>query len=222
MNRAAKKLRGRIASQAATASRSWALTELMTRVVVIAFMLTDGVADPGVVYLLQHMRIQHWKPEKSEDEVASIVRDSFIATDIDEIAALCDEGSPLDPAAYAEAVRFVEEWRVVDWTVAQNKKGIALPSSMLLDQKERRRGALPAHARPPPWGSSMSASSRKRVSRLRERWHGRIATIRPRDVMTAEEMHQKALSVARFPLYGHVPPFMYSCCLLSCAVCELG
>ena len=53
VTREAKRAKQSISSKAASAARAWSLTESISRVALIAFMLADGVVGPGVAYRMQ-------------------------------------------------------------------------------------------------------------------------------------------------------------------------
>ena len=117
---------------------------------------------------------------------------AYAHADIDDVAALIDMDSPTDAAALSTAVNHVEQWRAVVWTKAQNRLGVAPSTAAVIDHFEERRARLSASVRPAAWGSSASATSRRRVSRWRRRWGGRIANIRVREEVPLEDMRDKA------------------------------
>ena len=186
-----KRARQRVASSGAAASRAWQLTGSLLRVVLIVHTLADGVVDPSVVFLTRKGREHHW-PDRSEEELADLVYTAYAHADIGDVVALIDMDNPTDEAALSTAVSYVEQWRVVVWTKAQNRLGVAPSTGAVIDQLEERRARLPASVRPTPWGSSTSATSRMRVSRWRRRWRGRIAKIRVREEVPVEDMREKA------------------------------
>ena len=69
---------------------------------------------------------------------------------------------------------------------------VAPPSAAVLDHFEERRVAIPEPFRPRPWGTSASGASRMRLTRWRRRWGGRIAKLRPREVVSLDDMQNKA------------------------------
>ena len=191
VGRSMKRARRRAASSGAAASRAWELAGSLLHVVLIVHTLADGVVDPSVVFLKRKGREHHWA-DRSEEELADLVYTAYAHADIDDIVALIDMDNPTDEAALSAAVSYVEQWRVVVWTQAQNRLGVAPSTGAVIDQFEERRASLPASVRPTPWGSSASATSRRRVSRWRRRWHGRIAKLRVREEVPVEVMREKA------------------------------
>ena len=157
----------------------------------ICFSLAEGIPDPAVVFLSQTGRQRGWAP-KADDELALMVYDAYLAADTDDIIALCDFDSPRDSPALASAVGIVEQWRCATWAKPQNKKGVASPSAAVLDHFEERRVAIPEPVRPRPWGTSASGASRMRLTRWRHRWGGRIAKLRPREIVPLDVMQSKA------------------------------
>lgn len=106
----------------------WRLTAAMWRVVVKCFCLADGVADPAIGYLRHQGRMRHW-PEKSDEELRTIVLDATLGATRDELIALCDMGSASDEQANSIAVRLVEEWRLSECVRAANLEGVAPSTS---------------------------------------------------------------------------------------------
>ena len=187
----ARRMRASAKCKASASAREWLLTESMVRVVTIIYMLTEGVPDPGVVFLKQQGLVHHWSA-KTDDELEAIVVNAFIVADRDDITALCDMDTPRDAASLATAVRFVEEWRVVAWSVTSNRKGVTPLTSSTLDHFEQRRMELPELVRPDPWGTTASGVSRKKATRWRKRWGGRFARLSTREVVPVADMRQKA------------------------------
>ena len=191
LGRSMKRARQRSASSRAAASRAWELGGNLLRVVLIAHTLADGVVDPSVVFLTRKGREHHW-PDRSEEDLADMIYTAYAHADIGDVAALIDMDNPTDAAALSTAVDHVEQWRAVVWTKAQNRLGVAPSTAAVIDHFEERRARLSASVRPAAWGSSASATSRRRVSRWRHRWCGRIANIRVREEVPLEDMREKA------------------------------
>jgi hypothetical protein len=123
---------------------------------------------------------------------ATMVDDAFLAAEEGEVIAMCSLSEPLDAAALSLAVRWVEQWRVVAWCKVQNARGVAPDTGALLAQFECGRRSWPFDVRPPPWGLSAAGGARKRVVRLRRRWGGRVAMLRPREDVPLESLRAKA------------------------------
>lgn len=75
--------------------------------------------------------------------------------------------------------------------------GVPPSSSAVLCYLEERRIASPHRARLPSWGVAGSPAGRKTVLRLRERWGGRVACLRPHAVVPVAEMQAKATTSER-------------------------
>jgi hypothetical protein len=126
--------------------------------------------------------------------------DVVLATDSAYIGSLICFDTPHDPqveAARSRAARLAEEWRAAQWVIAQNRKGVTPSSSAVLCYLEERRIASPHRARLPSWGVAGSPAGRKTVLRLRERWGGRVACLRPHAVVPVAEMQAKATTSER-------------------------
>ena len=192
MQSEAKRLKKNAARTAAAAARQWSLTERMVRVVLMCTLLADGVPDPGVVFLRGQGRRRPTWPYKSDEELAIMVLDRFLTTDVAGVISMCDQATTPDSGALVESTRLVEEWRVSAWAAAANHKGASLATSSVFDEFERRRAALPEELRPPCWGSSSSGASRKKATRWRARFGGRMGVLRPTEIVPADEMKRKA------------------------------
>lgn len=199
VGREAKRKRWSLRQSAAAAERAWALAGSLLNTVLIICFLADGVVDPAVVFLAGAGRERHW-PAKDEEELARIVNAAFMAADVLGIASLCSTDDPSDANAMRVATDVVLQWRTVAWATEQNRKGVAPGASAMLSHAERVRAALPEGVRPRPWGVPTAAGARKRLTRLRRRWHGRLATLRAREVVPLEEMKDKAS-----PRFTHRP-----------------
>jgi hypothetical protein len=194
LGRDTKRAKRQAASTTAAASRAWVLKESVLRVVLIVQTLANGVVDPAVAFLMRKGRECHW-PERSKEEIEDLVYATYASADVDAMAAMIDASAPTDAAALSIAVDCVEQWRVVLWAKAQNRIGVAPGTGAVLDELERRAARHPADVRPPPWGSSSSPTSRKRLSRWRRRWGGRLSKIRVREEIPLADMRSKAVRV---------------------------
>ena len=123
---------------------------------------------------------------------AALVVDAFLEADEDELIALCHFEAPLDAVALSRAQPWIDQWRLVTWCRAQNEKGVAPSTGAVLAQLESGRWEWPAAFRPPPWGPSAEVLQRRRVSRLRRRWGGRIVRLRYRDDTPLPALRGKA------------------------------
>ena len=188
------------ARQARAAAKAWQLTEHMRRVVLIAQHYAL-VLEPSVVYLKQQGRQRGW-PVQSDEDLANMVGDMVLAADVTELGALISMEVPLDGAALKDAMKAVEEWRLAAWVQEQNRKGVTPSTRAVLEQFERRRGGLPEAAQPSSMGVCSDAGARKRASRWRRSWGGRLAALPVRDVIPVAEMREKAPAARRGALVG--------------------
>ena len=178
-------------SRAASAERVWKLVGAVLKTVLIIHKLAGGAVDPSVVFLTRKGRERGW-PDRTDEELANLVHAAYAAADMGEVAALADMDNSTDAPALSMAVDYVEQWRVAVWARAQNRLGIAPGGSDVLRHADQRRSRLPVPARPSPWGSNESAASRKRLSRWRGRWGGRVGKLRVREEVPLADMREKA------------------------------
>ena len=125
-----KRAQAKARAKAKAQARVWDLGVALARVAVLIYWLADGVPDPAVVYLRQRGRQHHW-PEKSDEELEDLLEQVFDRMPDAEILALADAESPLDEAALKAASRYGLQWRLRLWTLAQNRKGVAVPAAWL-------------------------------------------------------------------------------------------
>ena len=189
--RETKRLKKNAGRRTKTVARQWVLTDSMVCVTVMCTVLADGEPDPGVVFLRAQGRQQRW-PEKSDSDLAILVLDQFLASDVADLASLCDPETTPDADALARSTRLVEDWRVSVWTTTGNRKGVTPSTSSVIDEFERRRALLPEEQRPPCWGISSRGASRKKATRWRARFGGRMGVLRPSEDVPVEEMREKA------------------------------
>lgn len=189
-----KRARRREVDRRAAAAREWSLTESLLHTVLIMYVLADNAVEPSIVFLRQRARQRHW-PERSDEDIGSLVEDAFLAADVDALASLSDLDNPSDSAALAAALDYVEQWRVQAWTEARNRLGTAVPTRDVLSQFQERQAALPLALRPRAWGTSEMGSARMRLTRWRQRWGGRVTSLRPREVLPQDVMQEKVRRV---------------------------
>ena len=185
-----KRAKGNATAKAAVAAREWSLKGTVRNVVVCLYHFADAVADPAIVYLKRVARQHHW-PHRTDEEMLVLICDTFLDASDAEILALTDEAAPSDEGAFAIALDCAHQWAMAMWTVAQNEKGVTPSTAVVLDQFEVIRRKFPTSLRPKAWGTSASASSRKRVSNWRKRFNGRIAAIKARQEIPVDVMRRK-------------------------------
>ena len=175
------------------ARRVWKLTGSMRRVALTAFALADCKAGPAVKYLQTCRLVNHW-PYKSAEDVAAMVEDMWLSPELTlaELNALTNADNPLDANDYAEALKYVEEWRLVQWTAGWNHRSVKPSSERLLAEAEARRQQLPPFLRPNSRGTGADARGRKWCVRFRRRWQGRVAELPEGRQLGPEECLRKA------------------------------
>lgn len=188
VNRALKKAR----QASEKAASQWVLTEPMRRATLAAYSLAGYVAEPAVIYLEECGRRHDW-PHKGAEELSTMVEDLFTAVvDWDEFAALSDVEDPFDEEALKVALKYVGEWRIIEWVRTQNRTIGAGPSSQaMLDRLEEGYSSLPEHLRPRPVGTISQVGARVRAHRLRLRWRGRYVALPAGERPGPEETRRK-------------------------------
>ena len=193
--------------------REWQLSARARHVCLIIFDQACANAEPCAVYLKAHGLMCHWSV-KDEDELRAIAEQLFLditstPDGLAAYAALVDLDNPSDATAARDALRYSEEWHVVEWAREQNAdKSVAPGCDQLLDHLEQRRVRLPEAVRPPPRGTSLDAGARKWASRLRGRWGGFIDRFKVRDELPVSEMRDRAYAAMQWwrHLQSKTPP----------------
>ena len=172
--------------------RAWALTDPLVRVVLIIYNLSEYDHDPAIEFLRDTAHKRRW-PQKPEAELRRLVEDRFLEADPDELAAWVDKSAPADPGALDSAIKYVEQWQLVKWTMRLNEQaGVAPSSDAALQCLEEGKAKLPEAHRPKPAGTSAEAKGRMWARRWRLKWGGRIGKVRVQDDVTVQEMQDKA------------------------------
>ena len=178
---------------ASAAQRQWVLTEELRRIVLLMYVLSGYRVDAAVNFLSATGRQRHW-PERREDELSKLVEQCFLDTSEGFIAHLCDEVSPLDEQAFRAAADRVVQWQVSVWTARQNHAvGVAPPTETCVAEFGRRLELLPEPVRPTIWAGAHTGTMRKRASRWRRRYGGRIGTVKARDELPRAALREKVL-----------------------------
>ena len=191
----ARYAQAKLARAKAAQAREWTLTAEVWEVAMTIYLLADYHTEPVVAYLKRIGRERHYK-DKCDAEVANLVIDTFLSSTMDELLKLVDDEATRNAIVTSTAVSYVDQWLVAEWTLEQNRKGVAPSTSAVLSKFEAIRLARPEALRLPTLGLSTSSASRKEVCRWRKRFGGRIGKIRPREGITLEELQFKVSSVA--------------------------
>ena len=199
VNKEAKRVRRAEARRTLARDRMWALSTQQLQAVMLIYILADCIHEPAVMFLKRIGRQRGWA-ETEDGALETMIDEAILAADLDELAGLADthglEESPLMRAA----INVTWQWRLVVWTRTQNRKGIAPPSSLLLDQWERSRVLAPGHLRPPRWGTSIDTAARVRVFKLRKRYGCRFGKLQAREHIAVDVMRAKVVRQ-----YHHTP-----------------
>ena len=201
---ALKRERERVRRQEHKARAAWQLSRFVANVALILFALSQCSCDCPVAFLAQHGAKQGW-PVKSDEDLASLVHDLFLAMEVSAYIELTDASNSSEPSAMKVAVRFRACYAAYAWVKGLNKgKGVAPPSSLVGAKIEEMQSMYPspfAYANLTlPWRSNY----RVVVHRWRRSFNSRYGSIRRRDVLSEEEMQTKALallSLHRLVLY---------------------
>ena len=197
--REARVVRQQEARVARALARHWELSAHARRVVLIAYGLAPYDAEASVKYLAALGREKSWSP-KSDEALARVVEDLFLAADEHEFAALVDLSAPADLPAIQEAVVLVEEWRVAVWARRRFlASGATVPTGSVLRRLEANRLLLPEEVRPPHRGTVDEQRARKWVRRWRDRWGGFYGKAPIREPLNTAEAFAKAADDTREP-----------------------
>ena len=192
-------------------AKAWRLTDWLTHVVLIVYMLSGREPEPAVQFLAEIGRKRRW-PQKEDEELKVMVEDLFLGVDLVVLTDLCNLAQPSDPSAAEVAVRVTEEWRLVQWVQRLNDhKGVAPTTEMVLARLEEHRLQVPEASRPGHRGTSADGHARAWARRWRMRWGARYGKIRSREEMPLHEMQAKARPVPKAGgqarIVGRRPPF---------------
>lgn len=188
LKRAKRQARDKAKSEA----RAWQLSDCLRHSVLIVYALADYSALPAARFLSAAGRKRHW-PEKSVEEMGTMVEDMFLQVDEVELADLTDVHNPADAQAMASAMPYVEEWRLMSWTTMLNReKGVAPSLAAILTQAERQRLQLPEAVRPGSHGTNIEVRARVWAGAWRRRWGGRHGGLSFREDVPLDQMRAKA------------------------------
>lgn len=172
--------------------RAWLLSTFAIHVVLIAYALCEYQAPAAIKFLAITGRKRRW-PERSESELLELVENLFMECEVTEFAELADLEDPKDPKAFAEAVRYSEEWKMAVFVEDQNSRlGVAPTTEALLHRWACTRAKYGTTVRPMDPGLVAEAKGRKWAHRWRVRWGARHGAIRVRDEQPLEETRTKA------------------------------
>ena len=182
------------------AARAWALSEKVLRTVLIIYALADYNTAPAIVFLRNSGRARHW-PHKADEDLHAMVEDCFMRADVDDLADLANEADPQDPAAMHVALRYVGEWRLVQWGTRLNlERAIAPTTSMIVQRADELGVRLPGEVNLSSFLSRPSRPARDWARLFRKRWNARLGKPKVREVLLATEIQQKALCRGCGPL----------------------
>lgn len=189
-NLAKERRRGKQAQK--RSEREWRLGEDLRRRALIMYALADYDAAPAMKLLDASGRKRHW-PARSAEDLRKVVEDCFLEVDLGVFLKLSDKGAPLDAEAMRDASRYVEQWRLAAWAQKLNtEKGVAPSANLLLARLEERRSQLPPQLQDGQRGSAADNVARTWLRRWRARWGGRLAIMKPREVVPVEVLREKA------------------------------
>ena len=208
----AKRIKHNTSRQHRSIQRAWALDDKCLKIVLAVYMVSDSSCDAAVAYLKKLGRKRRWAV-KNDSELESMVLHAVLAADGNILAAFADPDVAQETIVMRAAIEFTTQWQLVAWCKEQNQKGIAPPTSLMLDRWEQLRTVVPMHVRPRRWGVSAAASARMRILRLRRSFHGRVGKFRirerlPVDVMQFKVGHTSSLvrQLSRLPRCPPIRP----------------
>jgi hypothetical protein len=113
-------------------ARCWHIQGVLLHAVLAIWELSGGYAEPCVPFLEAAGRRRHW-PDKAMNDIMTTVRE------VVEIAAEDDRASVRSSHVLRTAWEHVLQWRVAVWCLSMNvKKGIAVPTAIVVDEFRRR------------------------------------------------------------------------------------
>lgn len=170
---------------------AWELGGQERNAALILYFLADGVHAPIIMYLRKLKQVHRW-PDRDDSQLDALVLDIYLASSGAEVLGLVDDAEPVDPAAYKIAYACFVEWGIAEWTKCCNGRDVVPSTAHVLDEFEKRRRRLPEALRPPGWGFSSAAAARKRMTRWRRRWGGRIGRLQLKAELPADVLMAKA------------------------------
>ena len=177
--------------EARSTARMWQMTPRLTKVALTIYMIAQYRADPAIKFLHIASQKRRW-PSKTDEELQRMVEDLFLQADVDEVSRMCDLEEPDDLSATAEALKYVEEWRAIEYVKDLNSRlGVAPSTEDILLKVEENRLQIPGRCRPGSKGTAAEVKARIWAKRFRARWGGRYGKLRIADDMGLAEMQQK-------------------------------
>ena len=168
----------------------WVLQGDVRDTALAIYVLANYAPEPCVVYLRGVGRQRHWRP-KTDEAVFEIFVDAFAAADLHSLRDLCDGTAPGCDAPLKAAAACVAQWRAVMWCRAQSAERSVYPDTeSVAAEYEAVRMSFAEPVQPPLWLGVSGA--RKRGTRLRRRRGGRCGVARPREILPAAEMVDRA------------------------------
>ena len=172
--------------------RKWRLSTFMKHVVLISYALCNYQAPAATKYLTITGRKRKW-PDRTEAELEELVETLFLECETEEFTELADQANPKDPAAFAVAVRYSEEWQMFVFVEDQNARlGLAPSTESLLDRWRQRAATYPEESRPRDPGLVTESKARKWAFKWRGKWGAKHGAIRVLDEIPAGEARGKA------------------------------
>ena len=154
------------------------------------YALADCDAELPLVYLEAVRKERRW-PVRDPAELAAVISDEFLAAEEDRLVSIMDEHNEESAHTLSVAQKYMAWWSTVAWCRKQNLKGIAPPTSLLLDEFERRRSLVPEAVRP---ALVKPEGARSLASKWRRRFFGRVGVVRPREDVPPAVVGEKATS----------------------------
>ena len=133
VRRAATRLKEKESAQRSASDRAWLIDGAKLILIVTIYVLADCRHEPAISYLRRLGRQHRW-PSKSDTELAVLVEEMFLAADISQLVLRSSWGNQDDSRVLRAATDYVWQRRVANLTTLQNNKGIAPPTSLVLDE----------------------------------------------------------------------------------------
>ena len=133
VRRAATRLKEKESAQRSASDRAWLIDGAKLILIVTIYVLADCRHEPAISYLRRLGRQHRW-PSESDTEPRVLVGEMFLAAGISQLVLLSSWGNQGGSRVLRAATDYVWQWRLANLATLQNNKGIAPPTSLVLDE----------------------------------------------------------------------------------------
>lgn len=187
----------RLRQQAYAASRRreqlTGLSHWTLQTALLICLITNYDFSAGAEWLFQKRRRGTPLPEESDPaQVVRSLENVFLEADVEHLADLVDDSSPLNGSARtvrSTAQQFVRGFRLAQWVRQRNLQGAVVPTRSLI---HRLSDPTPGSEIAPPLFSA-SSSGRVWASRWRQKFGAKHMALKVQDTLPLESLRQKVL-----------------------------